>query len=147
MFGAVSPVTMRHQQKPEHMMNTRNRGFTLVAVLVVIAIIGVLVALLLPAIQAAREAARQSQCQNNMRQIGLAFLNFHESRKQFPLAFTNPNIGGQNNWAPFVFPYLEEQNLIAGYDLKVDWWRPPNGAIAATQLSIVQCPSTPDPNR
>jgi prepilin-type N-terminal cleavage/methylation domain-containing protein/prepilin-type processing-associated H-X9-DG protein len=128
-------------------MNSRRAGFSLVEVLVVIAIISVLVALLLPAIQSAREAARQAQCQNNMKQIGLTFLNFHDARQQFPLAFTNPNTGGQNNWAPFVFPYLEEQNLIAGYDLKVDWWRPPNAAIAAKQLSIVQCPSTPEPNR
>lgn len=130
-------------------MNRRKvgHGFTLVELLVVIAIIGVLVALLLPAIQATREAARQAHCQSNMKQIGLAFLNCHDARKHFPLAYTNPTTGGQNNWAPFVFLHLEEQNLIAGYDLKVDWWRPPNAAIAATQLSIVQCPSTPEPNR
>src|SRR6187200_1681350 len=128
-------------------MNGKREGFTLVELLVVIAIIGVLVALMLPAIQATREAARQAHCQSNMKQIGLAFLNCHDSRKQFPLAYTNPALGGQNNWAPFVFQHLEERNLIAGYNLNVDWWRPPNAAIAASQLSIVQCPSTPEPNR
>ena len=59
-------------------------GFTLVELLVVIAIIGILVALLLPAIQAAREAARRTQCQNHLKNIGLACLNFESSKKKLP---------------------------------------------------------------
>src|SRR5262250_1737305 len=62
------------------------RGFTLVELLVVIAIIGILVALLLPAIQAAREAARRSQCANNMKNMGLALLNYENSNKRLPPA-------------------------------------------------------------
>jgi prepilin-type N-terminal cleavage/methylation domain-containing protein/prepilin-type processing-associated H-X9-DG protein len=68
------------------------RGFTLVELLVVIAIIGILVALLLPAIQAAREAARRTQCKNNLKNIGLAIQNFHDTYKQFPTGGSVPGV-------------------------------------------------------
>lgn len=125
----------------------KNFGFTLIELLVVIAIIGILVALMLPAVQMAREASRRAQCQNNLRQLGLAFHTFHDSWRQLPLAYTNPAAGGQNNWAPFILPYLEQQNIVQGYDLNVDWWREPNRAIAARRLPLLQCPSTPNPHR
>ena len=126
---------------------SHSRGFTLIELLVVIAIIGILVALLLPAVQFARESARRTQCLNNMRQLGLAFHHFHDVNRKLPLAFTDATAGGQNNWAPFVLPYLEQQNVIQGYDLAIDWWREPNRTIAQRRLPILQCTSTPNPFR
>jgi len=98
-------------------------GFTLVELLVVIAIIGVLVALLLPAVQAAREAARRSQCSNNLKQMGLAVLNYESTNKTLPPGSTSwdTNIGGPyySTWAFDILPYLELQTLY-------DQWRDAN---------------------
>jgi prepilin-type N-terminal cleavage/methylation domain-containing protein/prepilin-type processing-associated H-X9-DG protein len=94
----------------------RNSGFTLVELLVVIAIIGILVALLLPAIQAAREAARRSSCSNNLKQMTLAMLTYHDTAKQFPRgAYTA--MPGQDRpenglgWATKLLPQIEEQAI------------------------------------
>lgn len=83
------------------------KAFTLVELLVVIAIIGVLVALLLPAIQAAREAARRSQCQNNLRQIGLALQMHHDTFGKFPQGAVPPE---GSMWSYYIMPFIEQQN-------------------------------------
>ena len=103
-------ANMRVSEKLAHVS-----GFTLVELLVVIAIIGILVALLLPAVQAAREAARRAQCQNHEKNIALALLNYHDTRKQLPPGF---DAGATNTlqkplwgWTAFVLPQLEEQGI------------------------------------
>ena len=136
-------------EQPATRTKEPRRGFTLIELLVVIAVIGTLIALLLPAVQAAREAARRGGCQNNLKQLGLAFHEFENAKRVLPLAYTKPTAGvhGVNNWAPFVLPFLEEQNALQGYDLKEDWWQGVNRPLVQRQLAILQCPSTPDPNR
>ncbi len=92
----------------------QQRAFTLVELLVVIAIIGVLVALLLPAVQSAREAARRSQCQNNMKQTGLAIQNFQSSLGRLPPQFGwlgNEDTGSFGTLFFHLLPYVELQNL------------------------------------
>jgi prepilin-type N-terminal cleavage/methylation domain-containing protein/prepilin-type processing-associated H-X9-DG protein len=107
----------------------RARAFTLVELLVVIAIIGVLVALLLPAIQAARESARRSQCSNNLHQIGIGMINFHDSKKAFPAGEWKPAgvpVSGGLAWSAWFLPYIEQQNTHELIDFKKDMRKPPN---------------------
>lgn len=102
------------------------RGFTLVELLVVIAIIGVLVALLLPAVQAAREAARRTQCNNNLKQIGLAIHNYHDTNNRLPPGAVFHG-GAEEPWGGPInhrgsihirlLPYLEQQSLYDLFDL------------------------------
>jgi prepilin-type N-terminal cleavage/methylation domain-containing protein/prepilin-type processing-associated H-X9-DG protein len=106
------------------MARRAGRGFTLIELLVVFAIIGVLVGLLLPAVQAAREAARRAQCVNNLKQIGVALHNYHESRATFPPGYVTDwhfELGSDNNyretgpgwgWAAMLLPQLEQGALF-----------------------------------
>ena len=128
----------------------RTRAFTLVELLVVIAIIAVLIGLLLPAVQKVREAANRLHCTNNLKQIGLACHTFENTNGFFPLAYTNPNGPASmkwHNWAPFLFPFMEEGNRIQSYVFATDWWKTPNREIVATKVKSMLCPSTPNPDR
>ncbi|MCA9196380.1 MAG: DUF1559 domain-containing protein [Planctomycetales bacterium] len=83
-------------------------AFTLVELLVVIAIIAILVLLLLPAINAAREAARRAQCQNNLKQLGIAVLNYESALMKLPLGV---NCGEGSMWSAYILPYMEDESL------------------------------------
>lgn len=127
------------------------RGFTLVELLVVIAIIGVLVALLLPAVQAAREAARRSQCQNNLKQIGLAVHNYHDTNNYFPPGGVSfgaccgtPTFTG---WAISILPYLEQQTLYDRYDFKQSNQHANNKFVREQSVNSYLCPSDLNPKK
>ena len=102
--------------------NRRRGGFTLIELLVVIAIIAVLIALLLPAVQQAREAARRSQCKNNLKQIGLAFHNFHDTFNHFATSNRPPGTGTKRiAGLTRLLPYLDQQNIYNIYDQTLQW--------------------------
>src|SRR5437660_7101440 len=114
--------------------SARRLGFTLIELLVVIAVIGVLIALLLPAVQKIREAANRTQCLNNMKQMGLALHNYHDTYKRFPPSLDNaiypqasinawypsppnnpppprPGFTPYWSWMAYILPFIEQDNL------------------------------------
>ena len=104
-------------------MRPHRRAFTLIELLVVIAIIAILIALLLPAVQQAREAARRTQCKNNLKQMGLALHNYHDTFQVFPYGEMNgigqsPAAGTKRNQNGLVMllPYIEQANLYSTLD-------------------------------
>lgn len=116
-----------------------NRGFTLVELLVVIAIIGVLVSLLLPAVQAAREAARRTQCSNNLKQIGLAVHNYHDTLNALPPGQPG-GMGGSSAFAA-ILPFMEQGNMYDKYDFTKGNSDPANAAVVSQKIKAFICPS------
>ena len=131
-------------------MRLSRRGFTLIELLVVIAIIAVLVAILLPAIQQAREAARRSQCQNNLKQFGIAMHNYHETHSTFPsgyVGFSSGQAAGHYGWTVMLFPYMDQAGVYNTLNPQGD------GIPAATSNPVFQklyagfrCPSDIGPD-
>lgn len=133
-------------------MKRTKRGFTLIELLVVITVISILVALLLPAVQQAREAARRSSCKNNMKQIGIALHNYHETHGTFPPFFisrsgnasriADPDKGA--NWLVLLLPHIEQSALYSQWDFNI----PANqNAGRSAEISILKCPSDPNNDR
>jgi prepilin-type N-terminal cleavage/methylation domain-containing protein/prepilin-type processing-associated H-X9-DG protein len=158
----MKTVTSSLPGRPSPILNPQGAGaggFTLVELLVSIAIIGALIALLLPAVQSAREAARRTQCVNNLKQVGLAALNYESSQATLPpagsfdspatsLYFTfhariNLKSGTNHSWLTKLLPHLEQQALFAQFDFKrhvTDNVRAPQTA----QPPGLLCPSDPE---
>jgi prepilin-type N-terminal cleavage/methylation domain-containing protein/prepilin-type processing-associated H-X9-DG protein len=147
MFSVHHPSSIRNQ-KP--------RAFTLVELLVVIVIIGILIALLLPAVQAAREAARCTQCQNNLKQIGLGLINYETTYGTYPpgglVAWKVFNGRYGVSWWVRVLSYIEQDNVYANFSLDEGGWlgnktemTTNRGLLGNKQFSFMRCPSSPLP--
>lgn len=122
-------------------------GFTLVELLVVIAIIGILMGLLLPAVQSARESARRTQSQSNLKQIGLAILNYESAARRLPSGYIS-RLGDPSSdpntldaapgwgWGSLILPYLEQSALANAIDFKSSCWAPVNAQALQTRVPV-----------
>jgi prepilin-type N-terminal cleavage/methylation domain-containing protein/prepilin-type processing-associated H-X9-DG protein len=130
-------------------------GFTLIELLVVIAIVAVLIGLLLPAVQKVRAAAARIQCQNNLKQIGLALHNYEGANKVFPPGYlSNPgdpamgpvdpqfnDAGPGWGWMTFLLPYVEQDNLFRKLNLSLPCYHAGNAQAALTAVKSFRCPA------
>lgn len=135
------------------------RGFTLIELLVVIAIIAILIALLLPAVQQAREAARKSQCKSNLKQLGVALHNYHDTHSSLPAGYysfgttTGAGPGWANinpttwdaapgwGWGTMILPFMDQSALYAELVIDQPIWAPGNVPSVASKLPAFLCPT------
>jgi len=138
---------------PKSLIRAMRRGFTLIELLVVIAIIAVLIALLLPAVQQARESARRTQCKNNLKQLGLALHNYHDTAKMFPplevqdatfLSSGNNNWGAYaGNWNTLLLPYIDQAPMYNTINFGAAYNAGTNVNAFKQKYTALLCPSNP----
>ena len=145
-------------EQPKSLPARSRKGFTLIELLVVIAIIAILVALLLPAVQQAREAARRSQCQSNLKQIGIAMHNYHDVHSTLPPGYVHQLNNSVHNrapnwsWGAYIMPYLDQatsyQELRVGDNNMLTAINDPAlRAIIQTPIPAMRCPTDVGPER
>jgi type II secretory pathway pseudopilin PulG len=127
-------------------------GHSLIETLVVLAIIGLMMSMLFPAIQRVRESANRLVCENNLRQIGIALHNYHQSHRELPpgyfsrVAKDGSDLGPGWGWAAFLLDYLEQDNLRRHVAFDLDIADPKNATVRMHSLAVFRCP-TDDPDR
>jgi prepilin-type N-terminal cleavage/methylation domain-containing protein len=157
--GTIGVIRFPFRRKTA--MNLRRRsGFTLIELLVVIAVIAILIALLVPAVQKVREAAARAQCQNNLKQIGLALHNYHDTNHRFPpsatadiLPWKTPQTAADNDWGSswmiFILPLLEQGSIFNNWQFSgQSGWQNAhdNALIQGIVIANYRCPSTSLPD-
>lgn len=135
-------MTSPNQSGSPQLLNVR-RGFTLVEILVVIAIISILIGLLLPAVQKVREAANCTVCRNNLKQFGLALLNYENVNNSLPSGMITELIVEDSFHTAFTYllPYIEQNAINSIYNYDKQWYDPANYSAVAPTIPIYFCPS------
>ena len=135
------------------MKSLRRSAFTLIELLVVIAIIAILIALLVPAVQKVREASARTQCQNNLKQIGLGLQNYYSTYKKFPATWAGPGYDPTWAWSAVLLPYLDQTTVFEGAGVGTKLFGPPGtfgnvaaNPLGASELKVFRCPSDNSPN-
>ena len=145
-------------------MKIQSRGFTLVELLVVIAIVGILIGMLLPAVQQVRESARRISCANNLRQLGLAMLNYESAHGRFPPGYDSyptsdgivpPGVAIDSStwdaapgwgWGAYLLPFIEAKNIHSSLDFDQPLWATQHRDSIGQQLPIFLCASSSGDN-
>ncbi len=150
-------------------MRSLKKGFTLIELLVVIAIIAILIGLLLPAVQKVREAANKASCSNNLKQLGVAAMNYESAYGYMPPArvdgglvtdgtttilfpipqfnVTTTTNSVRHGWGVYLLPYIEQENLFNLYNFNLDFIAPANQPVVTARVKTFMCPATPNGGR